>query len=83
MWWYHVKHFSSKLTPFLLQLFEANAIILTILIAPNKETENVMTPFISDSYQYFALCLLSPYMASHVPFCLVVSDFPNGLKFFL
>lgn len=77
MWWYHVKHFSSKLTSFLLQLFEANAIILPILIAPNKESKNVMTPFTSD------LCLLSPCMASHEPFCWVVSDFPNGFKFFL
>lgn len=78
---YHVKHFSFKLTSFSQQPFEAGTIILPIVIAPNREGEDVMPPF--DSYQYSALFLISPCMVSHVPFCWVVSDFPNGLKFFL
>lgn len=79
----HVKHFSFKLTSFSQQPFEAGTIILPIVIAPNREGEDVMPPFISDSYQYSALFLVSPCMVSHMPFCWVVSDFPNSLKFFL
>lgn len=36
-----------------------------------------------DSHQHSALFLVSPCMANHMPFCWVVSDFPNGLQFLL
>lgn len=71
---YHVNHFSFKHTSSLQQPFEAGAII-TILIAHNKENKDVMTPFISKSWQYSVLSLVPPwnylqqiFMMSHVPF---------------
>lgn len=64
------------------QPFEADAIIIGISMASDKEAEDGMPPFISDSRQYSALSLTPPCRVSHVSFCWVVSDFPNGLQFF-
>lgn len=52
-------------------------------MASDKEAKDGMPPFISDSRRHSALSLIPPCRASHVSFCQVVSDFPNGLQFFL
>lgn len=50
---------------------------------PIKKLRMACPPFISDSHQCSALSLIPPCRVSHVSFRWVVSDFPNGLQFFL